>query len=115
MATCVLIVDDEPAVRALATDILSDAGFDTISAADADQALHVLTHDQKNVDVLFTDVRMPGAMSGLDLARVAKRNWPDLRVVLTSGYFAGSFPAADFLRKPWSAAELISRMEQAAG
>src|SRR3954470_18093976 len=56
MARCVLIVDDEPAVRALASDILSDAGFDTIAAADAGQALHVLTHDVSTVDVLFTDV-----------------------------------------------------------
>ena len=113
MAPCVLIVDDEPAVRALATDILSDAGFETIAAADADQALHVLTHDFSTVDVLFTDVRMPGAMSGLELARVAKRNWPDLRVIVTSGYFAGDFPSAQFLRKPWSAAELVSRVTRA--
>jgi CheY-like chemotaxis protein len=113
LAICVLIVDDEPAVRALATDILSDAGFDTIAAADANQALHVLTHDMNNVDVLFTDVRMPGAMSGLELARVAKRNWPALRVIVTSGYFAGNFPSADFLRKPWSASELVSRVQQA--
>jgi CheY-like chemotaxis protein len=113
LAICVLIVDDEPAVRALATDLLSDAGFDTIAAADANQALHVLTHDVNNVDVLFTDVRMPGAMSGLELVRVAKRNWPALRVIVTSGYFAGDFPSADFLRKPWSASELVSRVEQA--
>ena len=113
MATCVLIVDDEPAVRALATDILSDAGFDTIAAADANQALHLLENDANNVDVLFTDVRMPGGMSGLDLARVAKRNWPGLRVIVTSGYFAGDFPSAEFLRKPWSASELVSRVAQA--
>jgi CheY-like chemotaxis protein len=113
VAICVLIVDDEPAVRALATDILSDAGFDTIAAADANQALRVLTHDVNNVDVLFTDVRMPGAMSGLELARVAKRNWPALRVIVTSGYFAGDFPSAEFLRKPWSASELVSRVERA--
>jgi CheY-like chemotaxis protein len=113
LATCVLIVDDEPAVRALATDILSDAGFHTIAAADANQALHVLTHDMNSIDVLFTDVRMPGAMSGLELARVAKRNWPALRVIVTSGYFAGDFPSADFLRKPWSASELVSRVAQA--
>ena len=114
MATCVLIVDDEPAVRALATDILSDAGFDTIAAADASQALHLLENDAQHVDVLFTDVRMPGAMSGLDLARVAKRNWPELRVIVTSGYFAGGFPSAEFLRKPWSASELVSRVTHAA-
>jgi CheY-like chemotaxis protein len=113
LAICVLIVDDEPAVRALATDVLSDAGFETIAAADANQALHVLTHDVTNVDVLFTDVRMPGGMNGLELARVAKRNWPALRVIVTSGYFAGDFPSADFLRKPWSASELVSRVEQA--
>jgi DNA-binding NtrC family response regulator len=113
LAICVLIVDDEPAVRALATDILSDAGFNTIATADANQALHVLTREADSVDVLFTDVRMPGGMSGLELARVAKRKWPDLRVIVTSGYFAGDFPSVEFLRKPWSASELVSQVEQA--
>ena len=63
--------------------------------------------------MLFTDIRMPGAMSGLDLARVAKRKWPALRVIVTSGYFGGEFPSAEFLRKPWSASELVSRVAQA--
>lgn len=114
LAISVLVVDDEPAVRSIASDILSDAGFDTVAAADADQALHILTHDAR-VDVLFTDIRIPGAMNGLELARVAKRKWPALHVIITSGYFGDDFPAPEFLPKPWSASELVSRVAQAAG
>src|SRR5438445_637403 len=89
--------------------------FHLLRAPDQDDhALHLLENDANDVDVLFTDVRMPGAMSGLDLARVAKRNWPGLRVIVTSGYFAGDFPSAEFLRKPWSASELVSRVAEAA-
>ena len=114
MSTCVLIVDDEPAVRSIAVDILSEAGFDTIPAADADQALHVLTQDAHVVDVLLTDVRIPGGMNGLELARVAKGKRPHIRVVVTSGYFAGHFHSAGVLRKPWSASELVERIKKAA-
>jgi CheY-like chemotaxis protein len=113
LAVRVLIVDDEPAVRSVATDALSDAGDTIAAAADADQALHVLTHDESAVDVLFTDVRIPGGMNGLELARVAKRKWPGLHIIVTSGYLGDDFAAPEFLAKPWSASELVSRVAQA--
>jgi DNA-binding LytR/AlgR family response regulator len=56
-----------------------------LHAEDAAQALDVLENNQSHVDVLFTDLRMRDGMSGLELARVAKRKDPDLRVVITSG------------------------------
>ena len=113
MSTCVLIVDSEPAVRSIAVDILSEAGFDTIPAADAGQALQVLTQETEGVDVLLTDVRIPGGMNGLELARVAKRKRPNIGVVVTSGYFAADFDSAGVLRKPWSASELVERVKKA--
>jgi DNA-binding NtrC family response regulator len=82
--SCVLVVEDDPAIRLLAVDILSDAGFETMEAGDAAQALEVLNNSEHKIDVLFTDLRMPG-MTGLELALVAKRKHPQLRVIVTSG------------------------------
>ena len=85
MAVCVLVVENEPTVWGLPIHIRSEAGFKTLHAEDAAQALDVLENNQSHVDVLFTDLRMRDGMSGLELARVAKRKDPDLRVVITSG------------------------------
>jgi CheY-like chemotaxis protein len=84
-AVCVLVAENEPTVRGLPINIRSEAGFKTLHAEDAAQALDVLENNQSHVDVLFTDLRMRDGMSGLELARVAKLRDPDLRVVITSG------------------------------
>src|SRR5690242_16990119 len=91
----------------MAVDILSDAGFETLEAGDADQALEALKNSEHKIDVLFTDVRMPG-MNGLELARVAKSEHPQLRVIVTSGQHEIEVPTgAKFLAKPWCASELL--------
>jgi CheY-like chemotaxis protein len=116
VSICVLVVEDEPTLRSLALDVLADAGFETLAAQDAAHALDVLDSEMDHIDVLFTDVRMPGRMNGLELAQVARRKWPELRVIVTSGYFErGELPAgANFLGKPWSASDLVSRIMQLA-
>src|SRR5436305_14999589 len=82
--SCVLVVEDDPAIRLMAVDILSDAGFETLEAGDAAQALEALENSEHKIHVLFTDVRMPG-MNGLELARVAKSKHRQLRVIGTTG------------------------------
>jgi two-component system, response regulator PdtaR len=72
-----LVIEDEPVVRSLAVDILADAGFETIEAANATQALDVLANSEQR-SMSFTDVQMPGSMNGMELARVAKRERPNL-------------------------------------
>jgi len=111
----VLVVEDEPTVRSLAIDILAEAGFETAEASNAAQALDILKATE-DIDVLFTDVRMPGPMDGLDLATVAKGKHPHLQVIVTSGYFArAELPqGTTFLPKPWSAVDLISKVTRAA-
>jgi DNA-binding NtrC family response regulator len=111
-----LVVDDDPLVRFAAAQILADAGFETVEAGDADQALDVLKNPEQEIDVLFTDVRMPGRMNGLVLAKIAKTKRPQLRVIVTSGYYEREeLPrGADFLGKPWSASDLISKIRRAA-
>ena len=84
MKPLVLIVEDEALVRLVAALMLQDAGFDTLEADTAEDALDVLErHD--DVRVLFSDVQLPGAMDGLDLAHQVHDRWPDIGLLLTSG------------------------------
>jgi two-component system, response regulator PdtaR len=71
---------------------------------------------RRSFNVLFTDVRMPGRMNGLVLAKIAQTKRPQLRVIVTSGYYEREeLPrGADFLGKPWSASDLISKITRAA-
>jgi CheY-like chemotaxis protein len=73
----VLIVEDEALVRLSAVGMLEDAGFRTIEAANGDQALELLVADS-NVQLLFTDVNMPGIIDGLVLARQVHDRWPHI-------------------------------------
>jgi CheY-like chemotaxis protein len=95
----VLVVDDEPAVRAVAVDMFQSLGLRVIEAYNGDDALWML-YRHPEIAVLFTDVRMPG-MSGVELAEHAQRIRPDLRIVLTSGYL-GEAPARPDLTVPKS-------------
>jgi CheY-like chemotaxis protein len=105
--SCVLVVEDDPAIRLMAVDILSDAGFETLEAGDAAQALEALNNSEHKIDVLFTDLRMPG-MNGLELARIAKRQHPQLRVIVTSGTYEKELPTdAKFIAKPWCPSDLL--------
>jgi two-component system, response regulator PdtaR len=81
----VLLVEDELFVRMATADALTDAGFDVIETAHADAAQEILLH-RADVRVLFTDVKMPGSMDGLELATLVRRQWPHILVVITSGH-----------------------------
>jgi CheY-like chemotaxis protein len=104
-----LIVEDQPFVALVASDILEEAGFEPIHAFDAPGALALLsTHP--NIQVLVTDVSLGGSEEGVDLARSAALVRPELNVVVTA---AGQFPSmaelpsgVRLLHKPYSSAEL---------
>jgi CheY-like chemotaxis protein len=101
----VLLVEDEFLVRMAAADALEDAGFEVIETANAQAAQDVLA-DRADVQVVFTDVRMPGPMDGLELASLVRRRWPHILVVVTSGHLkpeSDSLPdKAVFIPKPYS-------------
>ena len=80
----ILVVEDELAVRMVGFDVLEDAGYDVLEAADADEALGLLDATGA-VHVLFTDIRMPGSMDGLELAKVVHCRWPATKILITSG------------------------------
>lgn len=80
----VLIVDDEALLRSLACDLLEDAGFSVIEAANAAQALHIL-QQREDVGLLFTDVQMEPGIDGVELARQVHEQWPNILLLVTSG------------------------------
>ena len=80
----VLLVEDEVLVRLFGADILKAAGFEVIEAANADEALQTL-EARDDVQVLFTNVHMPGSLDGLALARCVHERWPDIELLIASG------------------------------
>jgi len=112
----VLIVEDQPDIAALATAILAESGYRVLAAPNADAALGMLEAGPR-IDLLFSDLIMPGAMNGVMLAREARRRFPSLRVLLATGFaaevverdgsLAGEF---EILAKPYRRAELLARV-----
>ena len=82
----VLVVDDDQLVREPIADYLREVGFDVLEAADAREAIDLVDHSRR-VDLVFTDVRMPGDLDGIGLARWVRTHRPGLPVLLTSGYY----------------------------
>ena len=80
-----LIVDDEPSVRMLVTEVLEELGYAAIEAADGVSGLKVLQSDVR-IDLLITDVGLPGGMNGRQMADAARRVRPKLRVLFITGY-----------------------------
>ena len=112
----ILIVDDRADVAELARAILRDYGYGTLMARHGREALEILS-DHPEIDLLFSDLIMPGGMDGLSLAREARRRHPALRILLTTGYAEASLertgierPEFDILNKPYRRAELIRRV-----
>ena len=82
---CVLVVDDEEGLREVATACLQESGYTTLAASDGEQALEVL-RAHPETDLLFSDVVMPGGLDGYQLALAAHREFPDLKILLASGF-----------------------------
>ena len=116
MATDILVVDDEAVLRFLATDVLEESGFRVLEAEDARTALKVLA-EHPDVRVLFTDINMPGALDGLDLARETHARWPTIKLVVTSGRSqppGREIPdAGRFVSKPYSPDLLVGEIRKA--
>jgi len=85
----ILVVEDQEAVRAVASGFLHDFGYDIVEAEDGLQAIAKLQEDP-DIDLMFSDVVMPGGLNGFDLAQAARGIKPDLKVVHTSGYPKGA-------------------------
>jgi two-component system, cell cycle sensor histidine kinase and response regulator CckA len=111
----VLVAEDEETIRRLVTQVLSRSGYTVHVAASGDEALALLERE-RSVDLLLTDVVMPG-MSGPDLARAATATNPALRVLYTSGYAsepdeAFEDPDVEFIGKPFSPQALVAKVRE---
>lgn len=115
MPKTVLVVEDDGLIRLDLVDTLSDAGYDVHEAANADQALVVLEQDGA-IEMLLTDIDMPGSMNGVELAAVTAKRWPDCSIVVISGRYIpqqGILPVgARFVAKPISEQMLHAVLSQ---
>ncbi len=80
----ILVIEDEPLVRLFLTDFLDEAGFKVFEAVNADEAMTIL-QARRDVQVIISDIEMPGSLNGLELARAVHERWPGIGVVITSG------------------------------
>ncbi|MBI2261339.1 MAG: PAS domain S-box protein [Caulobacterales bacterium] len=107
-----LLVEDDPGVATVAQELLEGLGLEVRSAENAPDALERLKRER--FDIMLTDVVMPGGMTGIELARECARTWPEMRIVLTSGYAGDDVDAAladapwPFVRKPYSGRQLAA-------
>ncbi|MDP8912372.1 MAG: response regulator [Pseudomonadota bacterium] len=110
----VLVVEDEELIRIDNCDRLEKAGLKVLEAADAEEAMALLDAHPE-VRVLVTDVRMPGWMSGIDLARQAAKKWPELSILLTSAYYSAEEDALPenmtLFPKPFSPDALVREVK----
>jgi CheY-like chemotaxis protein len=112
-AATIMVVDDEPEVRAIVAEFLEDFGYCVLQAASGTEALRLLDDDPR-VQLLVTDIRMP-EMSGLELADRATVAHPSLKVILISGYFVAQQVRRRFLRKPFRMRELAAAVRAELG
>ena len=105
----VLVVEDEFLLRMDAVDMIAEAGFEVVEAANADRAIEIL-EARPDITVIFTDIQMPGSMDGLKLARAVRGRWPPIKIVATSGHIGvrqTDLPEGGrFLAKPYSSNEV---------
>ena len=110
------MVEDDAAVRELVTDQLRNLGYRVLVAGNGPTARNILYGGEK-VDLLFTDVLMPGGMTGIQLAEEAERQIPGLKVLFTTGFadvpaLKGSRGGVALLRKPYKSRDLASTVRQ---
>src|SRR5215208_2473053 len=113
-----LIVEDDPDVRELGAALLEETDLRVVECEDAEQAMAVMAREGENVALVFTDIRLPGLLNGVDLARHVKALWPHVSMVVTSGY-EGRRPeklpdTVAYMPKPWLALDVLMQAERAA-
>jgi two-component sensor histidine kinase len=114
----VLVVEDEMMLRMRAVDIVEDAGFNPIEAVNADEALAIL-ESRSDIELLFTDIQMPGSMDGLRLAHAVHERWPSIKIILVSGKLVPTDAEkpihSRFFGKPLEVKQMIAEMQEMIG
>jgi CheY-like chemotaxis protein len=112
----ILVVEDEILIRTLIAEELRDRGFTVMAANSADAAKSVLDAGNE-VDLIFSDVRLPGTMDGVELARYVQSQYPGLPVILTSANIGPEIPriSTHFVPKPYRIPELVELISATLG
>jgi CheY-like chemotaxis protein len=116
----VLVVEDEVIIRLVIADYLRECGYRVHEAVSAEEAIAILQAPEVSIDVVFSDVDMPGNMDGFGLARWVRANKPGMQVILTSSAersadIAGTLcEAGPLLRKPYPSKDVVDRIRQLA-
>lgn len=113
-----LIVEDDPSVRELAAALLEESELRVLECEDAEEAFAALCKHGEDIALIFSDVRLPGLLDGVDLAQRAKVMWPHITMVVTTGYPGARLAALPdnvvYMPKPWLALDVLVQAEQAA-
>jgi CheY-like chemotaxis protein len=114
----VLVVEDEMLLRMRAVDMVEDAGYTSVEAVDAAEAVAIL-ESRSDIALIFTDIQMPGSMDGLTLAHSVHQRWPPIKIILVSGQLKLAdidLPAdSRFFAKPLEAKEMIAQLQNMIG
>ena len=113
----VIVVEDEPIIRMVAETVLCDYGFQVFVATDAYEALRILESEAPRIQVLFTDVNMPGTMNGVTLAHYVRRHWPWISELITSGRGPANTDMPEgshFIAKPYDLNKVVNQIRDLA-
>lgn len=112
----ILVVEDEAIISKLLCEVLESEGFETISRPSADLALAYLAQDAASVSLILTDINMPGAANGADLANQSVIAWPEIPLIVMSGLetpeSAGITADVSFIRKPFAIVDILQVVRQ---
>ncbi|MDZ4310865.1 MAG: response regulator [Cypionkella sp.] len=111
----VLVVEDNAIIRMGAVDIVLTAGYEALEAQDADEAIRIL-ESRDDIDLVFTDVQMPGTMDGVKLSHYIRNRWPPVKLIVASGMAIleeSSLPEGSrFFAKPYADHAIADAMER---
>jgi DNA-binding NtrC family response regulator len=114
--TIVLVVEDDEDQRSLAATVFEEAGFNVIECESAEAGAAVIDAKRGEIAMIFTDVRLPGRMDGVELAQIARDKTPTVPVIVTSGASGERLrdlpDATEYMQKPWRALDLLIRAER---
>jgi CheY-like chemotaxis protein len=109
-----LVVEDDAAQREFISALLEECELHVVELESGEAAEAALEHLGDSVVIIFADLHLAGVMTGVELAALAKKKFPDAQIVVTSGGLAPPLPANTlYLRKPWQALDILQVAEQA--
>lgn len=117
-ADTILVVEDEILIRLVVAEYLRDCGYRVIEAINADEAVTVLQQGEQDIDIVFTDIEMPGTMDGFGLAQWVRVNHPDCQVILAGSVARAASEAAHLcndngsIAKPYDGQTVVNRIRR---